>query len=230
MHRPRTWILPILAAALAAGACRDATQSLPFEPTKPLLNSASTAPDVECVGFFPPGTYGNVTVPPGAFCFLMNSVVHGNVKALQDSRLLMNQDEVHGNVEGDKADQVQVFASTVGGSIVAKEAVASDAVVFIERTQVRENIIVEKLAGPFLIVDASTTEVGNIQITENVVERLFFVRINNVAQNLQVFKNTGPAMKQVLGNIVSQSIQCFENDPPLLGGPNTAPKKEGQCF
>ena len=230
MHRPLTRILSTFAAALAAGACGEATQSHPLEPN--VASLSVTAPDVECVGFFPPGTYGNVTVPPGQFCFLRNSVVTGNVKALQDSRLLMDEDEVHGNVEGDKADLVGVFASTVGGSIIAKEAVAEDAVVQIERNKVRGNIIVEKLAGAFLIVDQNTIEAGNIQVTENKINQWFFVRVNNVAQDIQVFKNTGPAtgLKHVVGNIASQSIQCFENDAPFVGGPNEAPRKEGQCF
>ena len=230
MHRSLTRILPTFAAAIAAGACGEIPQSLPLEPNVPSFSVS--APDMECVGVFPPGTYGNVTVPPGQFCFLRNSIVEGNVKALQDSRLIMDQDEVHGNVEGDKADVVGVFASTIGGSIVAKEAVAANAVVQIERNRVRENIIVEKLEGPFLIVDQNTTEVGNIQVMENRIDQWFFVRVNNVAQDIQVLKNTGPAtgLKQVLLNTAGQSIQCFENDAPFVGGPNQAPKKEGQCF
>jgi hypothetical protein len=53
---------------------------------------------------------------------------------------------------------------------------------------------------------------------------------NTVSENLQVYKNTGPGTKQVIQNTAGQIVQCFDNSPPFIGGPNTAPKKEGQCF
>jgi hypothetical protein len=70
----------------------------------------AAADDVRCTGFLPPGVYDNVVVPESAFCSMENSVVRGNVKALSNSHLLVaGGNHIGGNVEGDKALQVQIF-------------------------------------------------------------------------------------------------------------------------
>jgi hypothetical protein len=104
---------------LAAGAAATAVL---FAATPPAL-----ADDTQCTGALT-GTFDNVVVPEGQSCTLSNSLVRGNVKALPDSQLLADSNEIRGSVEGDKADQFQVFdtpgvarESVVGGNIQAKE-------------------------------------------------------------------------------------------------------------
>ena len=56
---------------------------------------------------------------------------------------------------------------------------------------------------------------------------------NSVAQHIQVIKNQAHTIG-VAGNTASESIECLENTTnhghTIIGGPNTAPNIEGQCF
>jgi hypothetical protein len=86
-----------------------------------LLPSTAEADDTPCTGTMTGGTFDNVVVPPGATCVLIEATVLGNVKALEDSRLCIDFSDIGGNVEGDKADVVQIFGSDVRGQISIKE-------------------------------------------------------------------------------------------------------------
>lgn len=246
---------PVFAAAIVLAACQDATRPTTAEAdlTTPWLvgttetpslarTSSTTLPsfsisgsDTPCTGILV-GTFDNVVVPPGAFCQL-TAIVHGNVKALEKSTLRVINSQVEGNVEGDKADIVQVIGSTVRQNVLIKEStftpsgfvaafVGSGTVILEGNIQVEKNVANAVRIGFGLAVNK-----GNIKVEDNVVE-VFDISILNtpVAQNLQVFKNNGAGFKQVSGNTAGESIQCKENTPPFIGGPNTAPKKEDQCF
>jgi hypothetical protein len=79
----------------------------------------------------------------------------------------------------------------------------------------------------------NTLEEGSIQVEDNIILSSpigLNVAHNQVAQDLQVFKNKGPGSKTVQNNTVGENLQCFENDPPFVGGPNAAQKREGDCF
>jgi hypothetical protein len=211
-----------------------------------LATTSAVADDTHCIGALT-GTFDNVVVPPAARCTISDSTVRGNVKALENSQLVIQQSNIRGNVEGDKADLVQVNSSMVRGNILIKEggpAVAPfpagavicltnvcEALVFV--TTVEEgNVQIEKMTGDAVVSFARILK-GNAKVEDNFIPAgdALAVLATPIAQNLQVFKNKGPGtFKQVTGNTVGESIQCFENDPPFVGGPNTAPKKEGQCF
>lgn len=195
---------------------------------------------------------GNVVVLPGASCFISGATINGNVKALENSQLTIIDSTVRGNVEGDKADVVQILdtfapgASLIGGNFEAKEGN------FFARvcgtTLAGGNIQVEKfrpdatnvntyvlIGGPSFcgfLGGGNTLLKGNIKVEENMVAGFGELHVdqNSVAANLQVFRNTGPTTKTVQNNTVGESIQCKENSLPFIGGPNTAPKKEDQCF
>jgi hypothetical protein len=217
----------------------------------------AAAEETTCVGVLT-GVHDNVVVPKGAFCELTGATVLGNVKALEGAILRMRFDTIGGNVtgtgaqemsahqvtvggnyEGDKTEIVTCDTRcTIGGNFTAIEGVVDDPG-FDARvgadTTVEGNVQLGKMVGD-LLVFASTVH-GNVQITESFIPPKpaapFFgldVRDSFIAGDLQVFKNRGPGPKVVAGNTVGQSIQCFENAPPFVGGPNTAPKKEGQCF
>lgn len=217
-----------LAMPLALSACSDGTIA-DVDAGMPSLQS--TASNVECIGALPAGTYDNVIVPPGAGCTLENSTVLGNVKALEGSQLMMADDEVRGNVEGDKAARVWVRRSVVGGNIKVTEGGGSFSIsICCENVVETGNIQVEKVTTDVIFIVGNVVRQGNVQVTENVARDHFQVAENGVEQNLQVFKNTGGGTMVVDGNIVGDQVQCFENVGAFVGGPNAAPKKQGQCF
>jgi hypothetical protein len=208
--------------------------------------SNAEADDTACVGALT-GTFDNVIVPPGQICHLTNSTVWGNVKALEHSRLRIERSTINGNVEGDKADIVQLFFTEVREQISIKEggpAASADGVfnvcgfgmgftpceVLLAGVTVEVGgIQIEKMVGSVLFDRVRVP--GNIKVEANVITGTEFLFLNNttVDENLQVFKNTGSGQKQLQGNSIGQNLQCFENDPPFVVLFNTASQAEGQC-
>jgi hypothetical protein len=202
------------------------------------------ADDFQCIGIVTLGTFDNVVVPPGASCDISNSNIRGNIKALADSTLFVSgNNRIGGNVEGDKARDVEIFNRggppniIQGNGVIVEDSIET----FICGAVLpKGNIIVVKnrggllgIGGPFCTVffgGGNTLQGGNIKVEDNVITGSFEVSDNSVAQNLQVFKNTGSANKRVANNSVGESVQCFDNTAPFIGGPNFAPKREGQCF
>jgi hypothetical protein len=234
-------VVAVLAVVLAAASAL-ALMGLQAKPAQ--------ADDTVCVGLLT-GTFDNVVVPPGAFCTLQGAQVRGNVKVLENATLQANASRIEGNVQGDKSRGVllqfqtqvegdfqvkggsQSSAGTTGFDIFTR--VGGDAQVeenqgrtFIDTATVGGNIHVLKSTG-FIEVEFNTVG-GNVKIEDNVPRFGMTILRNQVAGNMQVFKNRGPAPKQVVFNTVREDLQCFENDPPFLGGPNVAQKREGQCF
>jgi len=198
--------------------------------------------DIECNGSLPPGVYeANIVVPPGRDCFLFGVTVHGNVKALADSQLnVYAQSTIYGNIEGDRADAINVGISTVHGNITATEGgPATRGALFncdleppfdnpcefqvVDTTVVNGSIQVTKMTGSVGLQSSHNIRKGNVQFVDNFIpaDEILFIWSNlGIAGNLQVFKNTGPGKKFVFQNAVSGVIQCYENDPPFIGGPN----------
>lgn len=210
---------------------------------------SAAANDTPCVGTVT-GMHDNIVVPPGQSCVVSGAIVRGNVKALQDSRLLVTGSNVRGSVEGDKADIVQVVDSTVRENINIKEGgpvaaapgfflcaggVTTPCEAVVLRVTVEEgNIQIERMEGDVVVrsVGVLSPIRGNVKLEDNFIPAGQFLTVDigtRVAQNLQVFKNKGPGSKFVLGNTVGESLQCFENDPPFFGGPNVAREAQGQC-
>lgn len=241
MHKLFTRAASALATALLFGACRDATEPVAVE------GSGGSGNDTECVGTLS-GTFDNIVVPPGAACFLQAATVNGDVKALENSRLFLRSVTVRGNVEGDKADRVDIIQLTnaprnlVLGSIQVKEGAGFARVCGTDLPN--GNIQIQKM-GTFVLIGGlqcsgfgggNTLARGNIKVEENnIVSSLptlpeLDIRDNSVGGNVQVFKNMGPGLKTVQTNTVREDLQCFENGPPFVGGPNAAGKAEDQCF
>jgi hypothetical protein len=217
-----------LAGAVVLAACQDATRPMALEE-----GSAGSGNDTKCVGPMT-GTFDNVVVPKGAECMLDNSTVRGNVKALEDSRLFMFNDNVTGNVEGDKASTVQVAFSTVRGNIHIIEGhdlVVVSAVVF-NSILPNGNIQVEKGRFPLgdWVVSRNTLQKGNVKVEENRSIFAGFTRFNNVAEDFQVFKNTQNAIF-VEFNVIGENLQCKENVAALFSaqGNVVGGNAEGQC-
>jgi hypothetical protein len=212
---------------------------------------AAVADDTRCIGALPADTYDNIIVPRDSLCVLQGSVVRGSIKIEQNARLVAIYNEIRGNVEGDKAELLQMTANTVGGNVfIEKGETPGDGgfdIYLCGNTLTQGNIQVEKIQGSIVIGDPepsvaypcapNNVQKGNIKLEKNLAVPFagmptsgLVIRGNQVGGNLQVFKNEGPASKTIQGNVVNQDLQCFENDPVVVGGPNFAAKAEGQCF
>lgn len=204
----------------------------------------ASANDFQCVGFVTAGVFDNVVVPPGAFCDITNSQIAGNIKALADSTLFVaGNNRIGGNVEGDKARDVEIFNRggppnvIQGNGVIVEDTIET----FICGAVIPNgNIVIVKNRGGFLGIGGpfcagffgggNTVERGNIKVEDSLIAASLEVSDNTVGQNLQVFKNLGSGSKRVANNTVGESVQCFDNALPFVGGPNFAPKREGQCF
>lgn len=237
MHRFAA--VPLLALAFAVACENTTTAPEPFRPdgTRPSYQEGPS--DVECVGALT-GTFQNVIVPQDAFCLITNSRVTGNIKALENSTLFVGDaNTISGNVEGDKANTVEVFTfsgvpNVIHGSIFATETFRVDVC---GAVLPNGNIIFVKIRGIVNVAGSlcgaagggNLVQKGSIKVEDSFAQIFFEVTRNQVAQNIQIFKNIGPAVKRVQLNTAGESIQCKENAPPFIGTPNTAPKQEDQC-
>lgn len=220
----------------AFAACTDSVDPLlDRADAAELVGGASNGSidDDRCTGVVVGGTYENIKVPDGASCTLRGVVVTGNVIALKDARLTVEDSRVDGNIQGENAAVVHVRGGRLGGNIQVHEGVSTGELgVSITGGTVltQGNIQVTKMrTGRILITDA-ILEKGNLQLEENVVTGSLDVARNRVAQNLEVRKHGGSAAKIVRDNTVSQKLECKENDSPFVGGPNSAAEAEEQCF
>jgi hypothetical protein len=224
-----------VALALALVACGGAVDPL-LEPTEAsdVENGANTAStdDQPCTGVVVGGTYENVTVPEGSTCTLRSVTVRGNVNALTNARLVVEDSRVDGNVQGDKAAVVHVRGGRLGGNLQVHEGSSTGEVgVSITGGTVltQGNIQVTKMRTGQIVITDALVEKGNLQVEENELATGLELARNRVAQNLEVRKNRGAGAKVVRENTVAQKLECKENDSPFLGGPNAAAEAEGQC-
>jgi hypothetical protein len=185
--------------------------------------------DQPCMGTLPPGTYQNVFVPPGQFCFLFNSTLTGNLKAEAGSLGLSTfNNTIAGSIQADKVVQfVSLFLDRVGGNVDIADGTGFFYGVF-NLTLSTGNIQVIKNRNQ-VSIQANQVLGGNIKVEDNIITSFMSVFGNNVRQNIQVFKNTGSGFKSVQFNTAGETITCAENTPPFIGNPNFAPKLERQC-
>lgn len=204
----------------------------------------------ECVGNVT-GTFDNIVVPPDAFCTLSNSTVNGDIRALDRSRLFMINMSIAGDIEGNRAENVQLVAindarNLVGGSIRIRDGGEG---AFICGTDLSNGSIeVERMTGfgdqnGFVHIGGSICEGGygggntlpngDIRVHDNThPENGIGLQItgNSVGGDLRVTNSQGPGEKLVQNNLVGGTLACSENEAPFLGGPNVAGAAEGQCF
>jgi hypothetical protein len=216
-----------------------------------LVGAASAGPrDTPCVGILAGGVFDNVVVPPGERCTLSNTVVEGDVKARENSQLVIENSTIGGNVKGDRADLVQVHFSVVRGNIDVKkggpalapfpvgtlfcgrlEVDGCEAVVFATTVQ-NGHIKIEQMVGDVIITGSQVTK-RDVRVKDNLLAtsaEFMLIESNEIAGHLEVIKNTGSGPKSVHFNAVGERIGCLQNGIPFAGGPNVALKSEGQCF
>lgn len=79
------------------------------------------AGDTLCTGALPPGTYDNVIVPEGFGCTLVNSVIRGDVKALPSAVFLSFNNDIAGNVKGERDSVLELNQTLVRGNVQSSE-------------------------------------------------------------------------------------------------------------
>lgn len=185
--------------------------------------------------------------------------VGGNVAADGGETLVvLSENHIGGSIDAERVNQVQVTG--FGDLIEVGQGIRSQGgtrfTTICDVTVLQGNVHVLKVNGNVFVGGgggsgaACPTGVdvrnGNLIVEDNVIPPSFSMTVgglapgqsNTVSGNLQVFNNRGVATKRVQFNTVSSNplipgsgnLQCFKNDAPFVGGPNTAPKTEGQCF
>jgi hypothetical protein len=198
---------------------------------------------------------GDLSVPSGGACRLVNSPVRGDVKVRGGAYFQATNTTVRGDVRGKRAQtifieggstvkgdvdaertsQVFVFASSVGDSIEVSRA---DDKVNVCGVTVHDDIEVERSGRDILIGDPLTLDCpgnvvkrGNIEVRDNFTDVELIVRGNAIKRgDLEVKRNSGPSAKYVQGNAGGDVLSCKGNDSPFTVSGNTGWKKAiGQC-
>jgi hypothetical protein len=224
-------------ALVLAGACQDISPDR-ARPTVAGPSFQEGPPsDAECRGALT-GRFNNVVVPAGADCVLTNSILEGNLTALEGSSLATHNNTIAGNVQADKARGVNINGSSVGGNIdiVGGEAPFGTTGFLVSSVTLTEgNINLKKNRGSVRL-EVNTLDKGDINVTDNTIPLPgpFFedlLVLSNRAGKIKVYRNTGAGPKYVFDNFAGHSLHCVGNDEPFTGGPNTdTPKAKGQCF
>jgi hypothetical protein len=198
----------------------------------------------------------DLTVPPGAACQLVNSIVRGDVKVRRNAYFQATNTALHGDVdatraqtlfieegslvrgdvEGDRTAQVFIFNSKVRGEIEVRRATDK---VNICGNKVREDITVARSGRDILVGDPRAVDCpgnnvvqrGDIRIENNFTDVELVVRGNRINRgNLVVRRNKGTSAKFVEDNSGGNMLVCNGNDPLFTGWGNTDwLTASGQC-
>jgi len=143
---------------------------------------------------------GNVLV--SAPCRLDGTVVKGNVLLYSGGLLIARDARIDGNIQGERADFIDVENVTVIG-----------------------NIQLDDLVGDLSQVRASSVD-GSIQLNGN--RGVLEIVDNVIDADVQAFSNTGGVL--IADNVIGGNLQCKTNSPAPVGGNNLVyGNKEDQC-
>ena len=153
-----------------------------------------------------PPAIGNVRIDGNlaitARCELTGTDVRGNVTLFAGGSLIARDVRIRGNLEGHRADFVDLQRSRVDGNVRLEELVGD--VTSIGRTDIRGDLL--------LIRNRSRLEILN----------------NDLDGNLQAIGNTGGVL--LAGNSIDDDLECTGNAPRPFGiGNRVDGDREGQC-
>jgi hypothetical protein len=179
---------------------------------------------------------GDVKVRGGAYFQATNTTVRGNVRGKRAQTIFIEGGStVKGNVKADRTSQVFLFDSTIRGWIGISRA---DATVNVCGMTVQGYIEVERSGRDILIGDplavgcaGNLVKRGNIEVKDNFTDVELVIRGNTIKRgDLEVKRNSGRSGKFVEGNIGGNVLICKGNDTPFTASGNTGwDKKSGQC-
>ena len=207
--------------------------------------NASVSGNVNCTGSTYSGTTisGNVTVPSGSGCTLVDATVDGNVQVQNGGSLLDTASNIQGNLQTNSAASVDVDGGTVRGNLQVQQTTGSPAVGNASSANdlcgatVNGNVQVQNNAAdaPFDIGSAPdcTTPLsvgGNLQVQNNAGTVTIGPAENGsgnaVQGNIQVNNNTGGGA--LADNSAGGNCQLQNDSPGIVGSSNTA-KGNNSC-
>jgi hypothetical protein len=192
-----------LAEPVAAGATQCG--AVPHDPD---MTPAPTPEYFANFEFLIGGTYENLVVPEGTWCFALGVTVHGNVLVSGvGSKLNMGNNvfgsgepsTIHGNAEVRRGAHMNVFLSLIGGSY------SCDGCLYF-------GSIANEIGGNVQAVRSQT----GVDVWESAI-----------GGNLQVSRNAGPV--NVFDNLVGGNLECTRNRPPAVSSGNIADTYVGEC-
>ena len=211
----------------------------------PIPAVAASTPPTQCASVLPPGTYGDIVVPPNARCDIDESVVTGSIRVLAGAQLFSFDSVIHGSIVGEGAASTRSSRNTVAGNFVVRGGGPAPfgPTALLCGTTLGGNALIQGTTGgigvrsaPIPGFDPPTAPVcgpnrisGNLVIRDNTMTRPLIVRNNVIGGNAVVANNRGPAPKSVTHNTVRLNLVCTAIDPPFDGGSNSARHVIGQC-
>jgi hypothetical protein len=201
-------LLVVVACALAILTSCFSSQSVATGPP-PTIETSATTSDLSadsspghCTGRVGSVSVdGDVTVPAGATCELVGTVVEGNVSVGPAARLIARGVDVDGDIEGERTAAVEITDdANVGGNLQLE-------------------------SGGTALVTGSHVD-GDVSWEEQ--HAALRARGNTVSGNLELDGSTGGVT--VTDNKVGGDLICEDNTPAPRGGHNTVSgDKDGQC-
>jgi hypothetical protein len=185
--------------------------------------------DTSCTSTLAPGTYGHVTVPDGAFCFIQAGplTIRGGLDVGAGATFVFGSEEspdvtatISGGVRSHNADSVQIHFSTINGGVALQGGAGP-------------------FGGPFDIT-WNTIEDSRINGSVNISGYTGFWQgfIRNTVNGGLTFNNNTVADldgNEVVTNTIHGSVSCAGNDPaPQVGDSEGADNvvtgaTSGQC-
>ena len=179
---------------------------------------------------------GDVRVRGGGYFQATNSTVRGDVKGKRSQTIFIEEGStVKGDVDADRTSQVFLFDSAVSGSIAVQRA---DDKVNVCGMTVRKDVQIEHSGRDILVGDPQALDCagnlvkrGSIQVEDNVTDVELVIRGNTIKRgDLDVKRNGGPAAKFVSSNVGGDRLACSSNSNPFTHLGNTGwNKRSGQC-
>jgi hypothetical protein len=174
---------------------------------------------------------GNVIVQAGATLRTLTSVIQGNVQADGFRDVSLGQGtEVRGNVQLRRGGTFANALATIGGDFQADENRGPAA--SMTGSRVGGSLRLEKNGYDDVRLTDNTvgslptnSPGGDLRFLEN--RGRYQISGNHVGGNVRVIKNIGEG--SVTNNQIRQNLECFENVPAPVSAGNTASQKLGQC-
>jgi hypothetical protein len=164
---------------------------------------AAVAQNTQCTGVMSGPIAGNVTVPAGATCQLLDANVSGNVTVQKDGAAVVALSTISGNYDCNNCLYADLHHSTVAHNSHINGAQQGG--------YMESNTI-----GGDLHVTTSSTGDGT-----------FTIQDNTFGANVTFNNNSG--WSRIAGNDIAGNLSCMNNSPAPASAANSARSMQGQC-